>query len=315
VEVPKKVQIVEVGPRDGFQMESAFIPTDLKVEIIDSIAAAGVSKIETTSFVSPRVIPQMMDADEVMARITRRPGTRYTALVPNLRGAERAIEAGVNGIRLVVCATETYNRKNVGMSIDGSLDVLQATRRIAGPAGVEVEAVIGVAFGCPFEGQVADEHVFRLALRFQELGITELSVADSVGLANPARIQRVMSNLLGHLDGVALSLHLHDTRGLGLPNALAAMQVGIDIFDSSIGGLGGCPIMQGGTGNISTEDLVNMCHEIGVATGISVARIQETSRRMEEFLGHSLPSHVLAAGTPDQLYTRLGEAGGTDAGR
>ncbi len=304
VAFPERVKIVEVGPRDGFQMETAFIPTDLKVKVIDLVAEAGVSKVEATAFVSPEVIPQLRDSHEVMAGIRRRPGIRYTALVPNLKGMERALAAGVDGVRLVICATETYNQRNVGMSIAQSLEVCGQMLERAEPSGLPVEAVIAVAFGCPFEGEVSEDRVVTLARNFVDQGITELSIADSVGLANPVRIRRLLSRLQEEVPDIELSLHLHDTRGLGLANVLSALELGISAFDSSIGGLGGCPIMKGGTGNISTEDLVNMCHEMGLETGIDLDAIRRASREMERFLDRKLPSHVLAAGTREELFAR-----------
>ena len=304
---PKRVTVVEVGPRDGFQVEREFIPTELKIEVVDAIARAGVSKIETTSFVSPKMVPQLADAADVMAGIERRPGTRYTALVPNLKGVERAIEAGADGVRLVVTTTETYNRKNVGMTVDQSLDVCrEILARVEGER-ISVEAVVALAFGCPFEGPVSEDRVAELSHRFVGMGIRELSIADSVGLANPVQISKTMGRLRSELAGVALSLHLHDTRGLGLANVLAALEVGIDTFDASIGGLGGCPVLSHGAGNIATEDLANMCEEMGIHTGIDIGAIQDISLKMQDFLGRDLPSRVLTAGTPGQLYSRIGE--------
>ncbi len=303
--VPESVTVVEVGPRDGFQVEQKLIPTELKIQVINELADAGVRKIEATSFVSPKMVPQLADAAEVMAGVTRRPGVRFTALVPNLKGAERALEAGADGVRLVVTSTETYNRKNVGMSVEQSLGVCREILHRVHGSSMSVEAVIALAFGCPFEGPVSEERVVELAHRFVEMGIRELSIADSVGLANPAQVQRTMARLRDELDGVELSMHLHDTRGLGLANALAAMQVGIGIFDSSIGGLGGCPVLSNGAGNIATEDLVNMCEEMRVATGVDIAAVQRTSKRLREFLDRQLASRVLDAGTPSQLYSRI----------
>jgi hydroxymethylglutaryl-CoA lyase len=302
---PARVTVVEVGPRDGFQVERDFIPTELKIEVVDAVARAGVRKIETTSFVSPKMVPQLADAAEVMAGIERRPGTRYTALVPNLKGVDRAIEAGADGVRLVVTTTETYNRKNVGMSVDQSLEVCREILARAEGEQLTVEAVVALAFGCPFEGPVSADRVAELAHRFADMGIRELSIADSVGLGNPRQVAGTMERLRSELDGVALSLHLHDTRGLGLANVLAALQVGIDTFDASVGGLGGCPVLTDGAGNIATEDLVNLCEEMGIDTGVDAEAVQQISLKMQDFLGRRLPSRVLAAGTPGQLYARI----------
>ena len=307
---PDRVTIVEVGPRDGFQVEHEFIPTELKVEVIDAVARAGVRKIETSSFVSPKFVPQLSDAAEVFKAIDRQPGTRYTALVPNLKGAERALEAGADGVRLVMTSTETYNKKNVGMTIDQSLEVCrQILTRLEGEP-MTVEAVVALAFGCPFEGPVSEDRVSELAHRFVDMGVRELSIADSVGLGNPRRLASTMTRLRSEHPEIAFSLHLHDTRGLGLANVMAALQVGIDTFDASIGGLGGCPVFPNGAGNIATEDLANLCEEMGIETGIDIGAIQEISRTMQDFLGRRLPSRVLLAGTPDQLYARIRKEAG-----
>jgi hydroxymethylglutaryl-CoA lyase len=301
--LPERVRIVEVGPRDGFQMETTFLPTDLKVAVIDLLTKASLPKIEATSFVSPRVIPQVADAAEVMARIQRAPGTVYSVLVPNVKGAERAAEAGADGIRLVVCATEAYNRRNVGMSVAESMALVQPIKEAAG--AIPVEVVIGLSFGCPLEGAVPPDRVVGLARQIAGLGIREISIADSIGIAHPVQVRSLVERLRRELPEVHFSLHIHDTRGLGLANALAAMEAGIDTFDSGLGGLGGCPVFPGATGNIATEDLVNMCEEMGVATGVDLGPVREASRKVAEFLGRTLPSRVLAVGTREELYRRI----------
>ncbi len=300
--LPERIRVIEVGPRDGFQMERSFIPTGLKVEIVEGLAASGLTEIEAVSFVHPEVIPQMADAAEVMARIERREGVHYLALVPNLRGAERALEARADGLRLVVCVTETYNRRNVGLTIEESIALFGEMVRLGESAGVPVSAVLSVAFGCPFEGDVPEERVLELARRFAGLGSRELGLADSAGLANPLQVRRLLSRLRAELPDTPLWLHLHDTRGLGLANAAAAIEEGIDAFDTSLGGLGGCPIMVGASGNIATEDFVHLCHEIGLATGVDLDGVRAASRKLERFLERRLPSRVLAAGTRDELY-------------
>ena len=307
---PDRVKIVEVGPRDGFQVEPGFIPTELKVEVINAIARAGVPKIEASSFVSPKFVPQLADATEVFGAIDRQPGTRYTALVPNLKGAERALSAGADGVRLVMTSTETYNKKNVGMTIDQSLEVCRQIIDRLRDEPMKVEAVVALAFGCPFEGPVSEDRVSELAHRFVDMGVRELSIADSVGLGNPKRIGSTMTRLRSELPEVALSLHLHDTRGLGMANVVAALQAGIDTFDASIGGLGGCPVFPNGAGNIATEDLANLCEEMGISTGVDIEAIQAISGRMQEFLGRQLPSRVLLAGTPGQLYAKIRKEAG-----
>jgi hydroxymethylglutaryl-CoA lyase len=303
--LPRKVNVVEVGPRDGFQMESTFIPTELKVRIINKISDSGVRKIEASSFVNPSVIPQMGDAGEVFARIKRRLGVIYTALVPNQTGAIHALGAQVDAMRVVICASESYNQRNVRMTILESLMACEAILGVASSAGRPAEAIIALAFGCPLEGEIPPEKVVGLVRRLVKSGYSEISIADSVGLANPLQVRTLMARLREGFPEVHFSLHLHDTRGMGLANALAALEVGIDTFDSSIGGLGGCPVVSGGTGNISTEDLVHMLDEMGIETGVDVEGVMEASRLAQDFLQRQLPSCVLAAGTRKQLYRRI----------
>ena len=303
--MPKRVTVVEVGPRDGFQMENVFIPTDLKIEVIDTLAASGVSKIEATSFVSPKVIPQMADSLLVMRRVRRRPEVLYTALVPNMKGAQRAIEAGVDAMRVVVCASETYNQRNVGMTVADSLKNCQEIFAAGQRSGVPVEAVIGLAFGCPLEGEILEDRLLDLTKTLAKMGYAEISIADTVGLANPAEVRRRMERIQQELPQVHSSLHLHNTRGLGLANVLAGLEAGTDTFDSSLGGLGGCPVVPGGSGNISTEDLVNMLEEMEIQTGIDIEQIIAASCLMETFLMRQLPSYVLRSGTPVQLHRRM----------
>lgn len=308
--LPNTVTIVEVGPRDGFQMETLFIPTDLKVDVINRIARAGVRKIEATSFVNPRVIPQMADSDEVMRRIERHPGVEYAALIPNARGARRAVDAGADSLRLVVCCTETYNQRNVGMSLRQSVEQAREILGMAASARVKAEVTLALSFGCPFEGVVPEDRVVALARELAALGFIEICIADSIGVANPIQMKRVMTRLQSDIGERAhLSLHLHDTRGLGLANVVAALACGIDTFDASLGGLGGCPIMVGGTGNIPTEGVVNLCEELGVETGINIAGIQAAARLLQEFLGRELPSPVLKSGTRRQLFARTADRG------
>lgn len=304
MELPERVTIVEVGPRDGFQMEQRFIPTELKVATIERLAAAGLPAIEAVSFVHPRVIPQMADAVEVMLRVSRRPGTRYLALVPNLEGAERALSTEVDGLRLVVCVSETYNRKNVGLSVAESLATFGDVARLAEGAGVPVSVVLAVAFGCPFEGEVPQQRVLELAARFLAAGSAELGLADSAGLAHPLQVRRLLRRVNEAFPKVPKWLHLHDTRGLGIANATAAMEEGVDTFDTSLGGLGGCPIMQGASGNIATEDFAYLCREMGIETGVDVDAVRDASRQLQGFLDRPLPSRVLAAGTREELLAR-----------
>ena len=298
------VTIVEVGPRDGFQMEKAFIPTDLKIRVIDLLSDAGLRSIEVTSFVNPKVIPQMADAAEVMARISRRPGATYKVLVPNLRGAERALNTKPDTLELVIVASESYNQKNVGLSVDQSIAACVEVARAAAARSVPLEVVIGTAFGCPIEGPVPETQVERIARAVAACGISRLSLADSIGSGNPAQVSRLVARIKGALPGMPLSLHLHNTRGLGLANALAGFQAGIDTFDAGLGGLGGCPIFPGATGNVATEDVVNLFEEMGVSTGVNLDKVREASRLMQQFLGRPLPSYILRVGTAAELFAK-----------
>lgn len=301
---PQSVTIVEVGPRDGFQMEKAFIPTDLKVRVIDLLSEGALRSIEATSFVNPKVIPQMADAAEVMGRITRRPGTTYKALVPNLKGAERAIEAKADALELVIVASESYNRKNVGMSVDQSIAACAEIAKAAASRAVPLEVVIGTSFGCPIEGAIPEAQVERIARAVAALGIARLSLADSIGSGNPVQVTRLVARIKNALPGMPLSLHLHNTRGLGLANAVAGFQAGIDTFDAGLGGLGGCPIFPGATGNVATEDMVNLFEEMGVPTGINLDKVREASRLMQQFLDRPLPSYILRVGTAPELFAK-----------
>jgi hydroxymethylglutaryl-CoA lyase len=302
---PPRVTLVEVGPRDGFQIEKTFIPTDLKIAVIDMIAAAGVRRIEATAFVSPKVVPQMQDAADVMRCITRRPGVTYAVLVPNLKGAERAIETRPDTLRVVMAATDEYNTRNLGRTVDQSFAGLEEILTLARRSAVAVDVVFGLSFGCPLTGPVSEARVESLVRRAGDLGVTAVAVADSYGYANPRQVASLMRRLRLTFPRLALSLHLHDTRGLGLANALAAMAEGIDTFEASLGGLGGAPNIEGATGNISTEDFLHMCDTMGVATGVDLDAYLEASRRVAACLGRELPSRVLAAGTRDALFRKI----------
>ncbi len=299
--LPPAVQIIDVGPRDGFQMETTFIPTELKIEIINRLAAAGLREIEATSFVHPELIPQMRDASQVMAGIERRPGVQYLALVPNLKGTERALAAGVDGLRFVICVTETYNQRNLRLSVEQSVDIFGQVVRLAEGAGVHVSAILAASFGCPFEGAVAEETVLALSRRLVDLGSQQIGFGDSAGVAHPLQVRSLLQRAGAQDPGVPLWIHLHDTRGLGLANAYAALDAGIVRFDTSLGGLGGCPVIRGATGNIATEDFTYLCREMGLATGIDLAVLRSASHLLQDFLGRPLASRLLAAGTKEEL--------------
>ena len=302
MKLPGRVTICEVGPRDGFQIEPEFIPTDRKVEVVDLLSEAGLPKIEVTSFVHPRAVPQLRDAEEVMARIRRRPSTRYAALVPNDKGAVRAVEAGVDEIHTVVSASESHNLANVNMTIAESLERLRAVMQVAERARVPVSCGISTSFGCPFEGEVPLERLEHLVGRLVDLGARSIALADTTGVANPVQVQRTLERLMPRFPGVEWTLHTHDTRALAIPNILAAMECGVTAFDASIGGLGGCPFAPGASGNVCTEDLVHALHAMGVETGIDLDRLIAVSRRVQEIVGRTLPGQIVKAGKWDRRY-------------
>ncbi|MFH1382214.1 MAG: hydroxymethylglutaryl-CoA lyase [Chloroflexota bacterium] len=303
----KQVTIVEVGPRDGFQMESGFIPTDQKIKIIDRLSETGIKRIEATSFVHPRAIPQLADAAEVMAGIQKKEGVIYEALVPNARGVERAIQAGVKHIGMVVSASESHNQRNVNMTVAESMKTLAEAAKLALNGHLTVTAAISTAFGCPIEGWVPPQKVQAITGQFLNMGVHELSLADTTGMANPSQVSEMVRDYLQKFQGsnTKLRLHFHDTRGAGLANTLAALLAGATIFDSSIAGLGGCPFAPGATGNIASADTVNMMEAMGIATGIDLEKLIECEKMVQNLLGRQLPGEVMKAGpTPWALNRR-----------
>jgi hydroxymethylglutaryl-CoA lyase len=302
MQVPERVTICEVGTRDGFQIEPDFIPTEQKVEIVNVLSEAGVPRIEVTSFVHPKAVPQLRDAEAVMASIRRRPGTRYAALVPNDKGASRAVDAGVDVIHTVVSASESHNLANVNMTIAESIDKLGAVARIAHRAGVRVQCGISTSFGCPFEGDVPLEQLERVVTRLVDLGARGIGLADTTGMANPRQVATVLERLMPRFPGVEWTLHTHDTRAMAIPNVLAALACGVTNLDASIGGLGGCPFAPGASGNVCTEDLVHCLHAMGVATGIDLDRLVAVARRVEQIVGRALPGQIIKAGPSTRRY-------------
>ena len=312
MKLPDRVTICEVGPRDGFQIEPEFIPTEQKVEVVDLLAASGLERIEVTSFVHPKVVPQTRDAEQVMAKIRRRPSTRYAALVPNDKGAVRAVDAGVDAIHTVVSASESHNLANVNMPIADSLVKLKATAEVAHRAGKPVYSGISCSFGCPFEGDVPISQLESVVARLVDLGAKGIGLADTTGMANPAQVSRVLEHLMPRFPKVEWTLHTHDTRAMAIPNILAAMEMGVTNFDGSIGGLGGCPFAPGASGNVCTEDLVHCLLAMGVETGIDLDALIGVSRRVQEIVGRDLPGQIVKAGKwtrryplPDGVQSRL----------
>jgi hydroxymethylglutaryl-CoA lyase len=301
VDLPNQVRIREVGPRDGFQNEPETIETAEKVRLVDMLSATGVKRIEVTSFVRPDVIPQLADAAQVLGAVQRRDGVSFSVLIPNLRGLERALEQRdrFDEISVFLSASETHNRHNVNRSVEESLAGLEATLARAGEEGLRREGVIATSFGCPYEGHVPPERVFEIAERLAAAGCEEVGFGDTTGMANPRQVHEFFAAARERLTGVELTAHFHNTRGQGLANVLAALEQGIESFESSFGELGGCPVPPGSTGNVSSEDVVSMLHEMGVGTGIDLPRLIEASRAAQEVLGRPLGAHVLRAGPVD----------------
>jgi hydroxymethylglutaryl-CoA lyase len=290
-----RVQIVEVGPRDGLQNESASIATRDKIALVNGLAAAGHTAIEVAAFVSTRWVPQMADAELVFAGIQRRPGVRYSALVPNLQGLVRAQAAGVDAVAVFAAASETFSARNINKTISESLGVYAAVCETASAAGLPVRGYLSTSFGCPYEGIVPIARVVDVARRLAMLGVYEVAISDTIGVAHPAQVAEVIAAVSEHVSVNRLALHLHDTRGTALANVLAGLEMGVRTFDSSAGGLGGCPYAPGASGNLATEDLLFMLDGLGIHTGVSLTDVMAASRAIEPRLGHPLPSRVVQA--------------------
>jgi hydroxymethylglutaryl-CoA lyase len=293
--LPASVTIVEVGPRDGLQNESAQISTDDKVAYVDRLSAAGLREIEVSAFVSPKWIPQLADATEVFSRIVRKPGTRYSALVPNMAGLERAVAAGVTDVAIFAAASETFSRKNTNRGIDESFATYREVTDAAIAAGLRVRGYLSTAFACPFEGVVPVDRVVELSSRLLDLGVYEVAISDTIGTAHPGQVKRLLSQLLLPLPSTRIALHFHDTRGMALANVLMALEFGIATFDGSAGGLGGCPYAPGSTGNVATEDLVYMLDGLGIDTGVRIDRVSDAARAIAPQLTHPLSSRYTLA--------------------
>jgi len=296
VNLPASVVIREVGPRDGIQSERATIPTSCKAELIEALAATGLQRIEAVSFVSPRAVPQMADALEVWRRVRRRSEVFYSALVPNRKGAQTAVQAGLDGLQAFVAATDGYNSRNLGRTVEESLRDVAEVAEVGRSSGVPVEASLSCAFGCPYEGDVAPERVVVVAQRIAAEGIKALSLGDTTGMASPRRVRDVVLALRAELPLTALNMHFHDTRGTGLANVLVAMDLGITYFDASVGGMGGSPFAVGASGNIATEDLVHMLEDSNVSTGVDLEALLASARLAQELVDGDLPGKVLRAG-------------------
>jgi hydroxymethylglutaryl-CoA lyase len=291
----KRVTIVEVGPRDGLQNEHATVSTADKIAFVNRLSAARLPVIEVSAFVSPKWVPQMADAADVFAGITRRTGTRYTALVPNLTGLDRALAAGVSEIAVFAASSETFSRKNINQGIDQSLVTYRDVCDRARAAGLRVRGYLSTAFGCPFEGDVPPARVAEVAGRLVELGVFEVAISDTIGIAHPGQVPRVLEAVLARVPVDAVALHYHDTRGTALANVLASLPFGVATYDASAGGLGGCPYAPGAAGNLATDDLLYMLDGLGIETGVSLAAVTEASAFIAARIDHRLPSRYAQA--------------------
>ncbi|MFP3496842.1 hydroxymethylglutaryl-CoA lyase [Pseudomonas sp. SIMBA_059] len=295
--------VQEVSPRDGLQIEPTWVATADKIALIDQLSQAGFSRIEAGSFVSPKAIPALRDGEQVFQGIQRRAGVIYVALIPNLKGALRAIDSRADELNLVMSASQTHNLANMRMRCEASLAAFGDITRFAADHPVRLNGSIATTFGCPFEGRIDEDRVLEIVDAYQALGIRGISLADTTGMANPRQVERLVKRVLQRVPASDLTLHFHNTRGLGLCNVLAAYEAGARRFDAALGGLGGCPFAPGASGNICTEDLVNLCEEVGIHTGIDLPHLLNISRRLPALLGHELPGQVAKAGRNCDLHS------------
>ena len=312
----QRIYINDVAVRDGFQIEKNFIPTETKIALIDALAETGIAKIEATSFVHPTLVPNMADAVDVLANIKRVAGVTYSVLVPNLKGMERAVETHkmrgkIEEINVVMSASETHNRANVNRACDESFADFAVMIRMAKEAGIRMNGTVSTSFGCPFEGYVPEERVLGFAKRYVDLGFDGVTLADTTGMANPAQVERLSAQAVKQFSDIELTLHFHNTRGMGLANVVAGIKAGIVHYDGSLAGLGGCPFAPGATGNICTEDMVNMLEDMGYDTGVDLDKLLAAAVKMPMVVGHDVAGQVMRAGktlhlhpVPDKLYTR-----------
>jgi hydroxymethylglutaryl-CoA lyase len=305
--LPRRVTINEVGPRDGFQLERRTIPTDRKVAIIDALSRTGVDRVQVTSFVRPDAVPQLTDADEVMAAITRTPGVTYTVLVPNLRGAQRALRRGADGWDLMLSVSDAHNLANANRTTAETLESLRPVIELGGEHELELTAGLGTALGCPFEGRLGYDRVAWVVGSLRELGVRRVAVCDTVGVADPGHVHEVCSRLKSEFPDVTITLHLHDTRGLALANVLAGLAAGVTEYDSSVGGLGGCPFAPGASGNVGTEDLAHMLALLGVQTRVDLDAVIAVARDLvAPVIDHPLESSLPRSGPSWQVYAGPG---------
>ncbi|WP_299092378.1 hydroxymethylglutaryl-CoA lyase [uncultured Metabacillus sp.] len=302
--LPAKVTICEVAPRDGFQMEKEWIPTEEKIRIIRELAKTGIQSMEITSFVHPRAIPQLRDAEEVVKSVQDLTSIKFRALVPNVRGAQRAIDAGIKKLKLMLSATDSHSLSNANCLVEEAQNGFAPIIELAEKHRVKVGGSISVAFGCPYEGKVRLERIVSIVERYTTMGIDEISLADTTGMANPKQVFEMLGHLKSSFPQMTFSMHLHNTRGMALANAVAALQQGIVHFDSSIAGLGGCPYAPGASGNIASEDLVHSLEEMGIDTGINLEALIKVANDVKHSLGHDGGSYMLQAGPCSQLHMK-----------
>jgi hydroxymethylglutaryl-CoA lyase len=286
------IYIEEQGTRDGFQVEAIQIPTELKIKWIEQAVEAGVKRIQITSFVHPKLVPQMADAEAVCLGVNKKEGVIYSGLVLNIKGVERAIKSGLNHVAISMSASNTHSLKNANKSIELSLIEFAEMTRVAKEAGLTIRGGIQCAFGCRYEGEISEQFVINLVKRHLDLGIDELSLADSTGMGNPVQIKRFMSQIVPMAGNLPVILHLHDTEGKGIANMIAAIECGVNYFDTAFGGLGGCPFIKGATGNIATEDVVHCLHQMSYDTGINNLKMIDLAKEVETFLGRKLPGKM-----------------------
>ncbi len=291
--LPKTVRIVEVGPRDGLQNEARTVPTDKKAEFVRLLAAAGLKDIEVASFVHPKWIPQLADAQDLIKQLEPNPSVRYSALVPNMKGLDRAIESGIRRIAVFTAASETFNRKNINMGIQESIDVFKPVVDRALKEGISVRGYVSTCFVCPYEGAVPKEKVAEVTRALFDLGVDEVSIGDTIGAATPKDVESTGGHLLGQFPVERLAMHFHDTYGMAIANVYQSLQMGFATFDSSAGGLGGCPYAPGASGNVATEDLLYLLDRLGIATGVSLQLLRRASHFIAQQLARDLPSRVL----------------------
>ena len=305
--LPRSIAISEVGPRDGLQIEQAFIPTARKIALIDALSKTGLKKIEVTSFVHPKVVPQLADAEAVAAGIARHPGVRYGAFIPNAKGAERAVRAGIDDLKIGMAASDTFNELNVRMTSEQGIRAIDDIASVAKGSASRMVGGIATAFGCPYEGPIKPGRLHRMFGRLIELGAPIVYLADTTGVANPERIRRTIEDLRTRWPDARIGLHLHNTRGQGLANALAGLYCGVADFEGSVGGLGGCPFAPRAVGNICTEDFVHMASEMGIDTGVDLDTLIAASQTAQQAIGRALPGMVMKAGKAGELHRREAE--------